>query len=469
MKAAVVAVLSLACAAASVSAQNYAPDDLGHRTVERRAIETVIWGMPAVNFDLMLQEMLKLGGKANQIVYWSRLPDWKNQTLTPNPDSIYLMPFIDTKDAGPVVIEIPPADGGSITGTIMDSWQAPLADVGPAGVDAGKGGKYVVLPPDFADKMPDGYISLPSVTYQGYALLRSILKSGSDTDIVKAVDYGRRIKVYPLSTAANPQATTFVDAIDVVYDATIPYDIRFFQSLDRFVQRERWLTRDKVMIDQLATIGIEKGKPFAPDSKTEGILNSAAGEAHALLELNYENALSPYFAKSLWSLPVQPQFIKAAQSGYREADKYPVDARGLVFTFAFFTPKTSGAGSFYLMDIRDKAGEAFDGGKIYRLTVPANPPVRQYWSATVYDRATHTLVRDQKTVSRSSQSPGLQKNADGSVDVYFGPKPPAGKEPNWVPTDPSAKFEVLFRFYGPEKPLFDKTWTLPDIERIAAQ
>ena len=317
--------------------------------------------------------------------------------------------------------------------------------------------------------MPDGYISLPSVTYQGYALLRSILKSGSDTDIVKAVDYGRRIKVYPLSTAANPQATTFVDAIDVVYDATIPYDIRFFQSLDRFVQRERWLTRDKVMIDQLATIGIEKGKSFAPDSKTEGILNSAAGEAHALLELNYENALSPYFAKSLWSLPVQPQFIKAAQSGYREADKYPVDARGLVFTFAFFTPKTSGAGSFYLMDIRDKAGEAFDGGKIYRLTVPANPPVRQYWSATVYDRATHTLVRDQKTVSRSSQSPRLQKNADGSVDVYFGPKPPAGKAPNWVPTDPSAKFEVLFRFYGPEKPLFDKTWTLPDIERIAAQ
>jgi hypothetical protein len=151
MKAAVVAVLSLACAAASVSAQNYAPDDLGHRTVERRAIETVIWGMPAVNFDLMLQEMLKLGGKANQIVYWSRLPDWKNQTLTPNPDSIYLMPFIDTKAAGPVVIEIPPADGGSITGTIMDSWQTPLADVGPAGVDAGKGGKYVVLPPDFAD------------------------------------------------------------------------------------------------------------------------------------------------------------------------------------------------------------------------------------------------------------------------------------------------------------------------------
>jgi hypothetical protein len=106
---------------------------------------------------------------------------------------------------------------------------------------------------------------------------------------------------------------------------------------------------------------------------------------------------------------------------------------------------------------------------MYRLTVPANVPVRQYWSATVYDRATHTLIRDQKRVSRSSQNPDLQKNADGSVEIYFGPKAPIGKESNWVPTSPSRKFEVLFRFYGPEKPLFEKTWKLPDIERIVAQ
>jgi hypothetical protein len=249
---------------------------------------------------------------------------------------------------------------------------------------------------------------------------------------------------------------------------SIPYDIRFFQTLDRFVQQEPWLTRDKAMIDQLRSIGIEKGKPFAPDTKTEGILNDAVLEAHALLERGYQNAFPPYFTGRRWALPADPQYIKAAQSGYAEADTYPVDARGLVFSFAFFTPK-GGTGSFYLMDIRDKDGEAFDGGKTYRLTVPANVPVRQYWSATVYDRATHALIRDQKTVSRSSQSSGLQRNADGSVDVYFGPKAPVGKEPNWVPTSPSGKFEVLFRFYGPEKPLFDKTWVLPDIERIAAQ
>jgi len=463
----VFAAVSLIWAAVSADAQQFSASDLTRRIVERRAVEAVIWGMPAVNYDLMLQEMLRLGGKANQIVYWSRLPDWKNQTLTPNPDAIYLMPFINTKDVGPVVIEIPPADEGSVTGTIMDAWQMPLADVGPAGMDAGKGGKYVVLPPNFTDKAPDGYIALPSATYQGYALLRSMLKSGSDSDIVGAVDYGKRIKVYPLSTAANPAATTFVDAIDAVYDATIPYDIRFFQSLDRFVQQEPWLTRDKAMIDQLKLIGIEKGKPFAPDPKAEGFLHTGAREAQALLELTYENAFTPYFADAHWVFPADTQYISQAQSGYAAADAYPVDARGVVFSFAFFTPKGP-TGSFYLMDIRDKVGETFDGGKTYRLTVPANAPVRQYWSATVYDRTTHTLIRDQKTVSRSSQSPGLQKNADGSVDVYFGPSAPIGKEPNWVPTNPGGQFEVLFRFYGPEKPLFDKTWKLPDIERIAA-
>ena len=159
-------------------------------------------------------------GAFNQIVYWSRLPDWKNQTLTPNPDSIYLMPFINTKDTGPVVIEIPPAEGGSINGTIMNVWQTPLEDVWSAGVDKGKGGKYLILPPASTYKASSDYIALPSETYEGYALLRSILKGGSDADIAQAAAYGRRIKVYPLSQADNPPPTKFVDAIDVVYDAT---------------------------------------------------------------------------------------------------------------------------------------------------------------------------------------------------------------------------------------------------------
>ena len=441
--------------------------DLARGAVERRAVEAVIWGMPAVNFDLMYQAMVReMHGGFNEVVYWSRLPDWKNQTLTPNPDAIYLMPFFDTKD-GPIVLEIPPADDGVINGTVMDAWQMPLEDVGPAGVDRGKGGKYLILPPGHAGKVPGGYIALRSQTYQGYALLRSILKGSGDAYLTQAVDYGRRIRLYPLAQAGNPPGTSFRDAIDVIYDATIPYDWRFFESLDRFVQREVWLGRDKVMIEMLKSIGIEKGKPFSPDDAMKATLGDAASEAHRLLQAKYETLFSPaYYEGTNWALPAAQDYIDAAATGYSDPDSYPIDSRGVVFSFAFFTPKHLGEGQFYLMAIKDKNDQELSGANTYRLTVPANAPVTQYWSATAYDRETHALIRGLAWSSRSSQTPGLQQNADGSVDIWFGPTAPADKETNWVPTVASGKFEVLFRFYGPQKPLFDRTWKLPDIEPV---
>jgi hypothetical protein len=244
--------------------------DLHDRTVERRAVETVIWSTPAVNYDRMYQAMVhdaKAGEGSNKIVYWSRLFNWKNQTLTPNPDSIYFMPFFNMKDVGAIVLEIPPADEGSITGSIDDCWQAAIEDVGPAGADKGKGGKYLLLPPGYKDKVPNGYIPRQSYTYEGYALLRSILKSNSEADIAKAVAYGKRINLYPLSQSAHPPPAQFIDAIDVVYDATLPWDLSYFQSLDRIVQIEPWQTRDKAMIDQLKYIGIEKVSPTAPTGR----------------------------------------------------------------------------------------------------------------------------------------------------------------------------------------------------------
>jgi hypothetical protein len=234
------------------------------------------------------------------------------------------------------------------------------------------------------------------------------------------VAYGKRVRFYRLTQAANPPATKFVDAIDVVFDNTIPYDLRFFESLDRFVQREPWLERDKAMIDQLKSIGIEKGKPFNPDSKTQEILKEAAREAQTWLDVKYEGVFSPPFNEGThWALPASAEVVEAMQTLFAKHDAYPVDGRGVSYSMAYFSAKHLGEGQFYLMSIVDKKGLPFDGGSTYRLTVPLNAPVRLYWSATVYDRATHALIRNMPWSSRSSHSPGMQKNADGSVDIYF--------------------------------------------------
>lgn len=456
-----------ACVLLGLSGPGFAQRPLADDSrIRSRAVEAVIWGMPAVNFDLMYQAMLKAGGKPNQIVYWSRPLDWKNQTLTPNPSTIYLMPFIDTKDAGPMVLEIPAASGGSVTGTITDGWQVAVDDVGPAGADKGRGGKYLILPPGYDKKVPGGYIVLRPPTYMTGPLLRSNITGGGPADVANAVAYGKRIKLYPLSKAAAPPPTTFVDAIDTAFDSTIPYDVRFFETLNRFVQREPWLERDKAMIDQLKSVGIEKGKPFDPDDAKRSILEAAANEARSVLDARYEALFTPYYDDARWALPVAPDVVEGLANNFSKPGVYPVDDRGAFYSFAYSSVKHLGSGQFYLVTIRDKAGAPFSGADSYRLTVPANAPVDLYWSATAYDRQTHALIKNVSRTSRGSNVPEVRKNADGSVDLYFGSKAPEGKEANWVPTDPARGFEVMMRFFGPKKPLFEKSWRLPDIEKM---
>lgn len=452
---------------AQVMAKRKAPD-LALRAIERRAVEAVSWGMPAVNFDLMLRAMERIAGApgSNKVVYWSRPFIWKNQTLTPNPDTIYFMPFLDTREAGPVVLEVPPADDGSLVGSVDDAWQTALEDVGPAGADQGKGGRYLILPPDHETAVPDGYIVLRSPTYQSYALLRSSLKSATAADVAAAVTYAKRVRVYPLSQADNPPDTVFIDAIDELFDATIPYDLRFFEALDRFVQYEPWIERDRAMIDLLRNVGIEKGKTFAPDPPTKKALESGLREAHSWMDSIYDEFFPPFAEGARWALPASAELAEAIQDSFSKTGSYPTDARGRTYSYVFFSAKHLGAGQYYLMTIKDKSGKTFDGTHDYRLTIPANAPVRLYWSATAYDRATHALIRNTPWCSRSSLSDGIQKNIDGSTTIYFSPKAPPGRETNWVPTSAHGEFEVLFRLYGPEKAFFDKQWVLPDIERL---
>lgn len=276
---------------------------------EWRAIEAMVWGMPAVNLELMRQAMLKVTqGRTNLILYWSNLLDWRCQTLTPNSDVIYLKPFFDTREVGPIVVEVPPADDGVINGTLMDAWQTPLEDVGPAGLDGGAGGRYLLLPPGYDAPTPPGYFVFRLPTYSGYGLFRSILRSGSPADLAKAVEYGRRLKLYPLSAASNPPATTFVDADGTLFDSTIPYDARYYEHLARIVGKEPWLQRDRAMIDTLRTLGIEKGKPYAPSDAQRGQLNAAAAKAHKMLDDGFERLFdTPFWPGTRWAFPASQE------------------------------------------------------------------------------------------------------------------------------------------------------------------
>ena len=224
----------------------------------------------------------------------------------------------------------------------------------------------------------------------------------------------------------------------------------------------------KKAVDEIAaglrSLGIEKGKSFQPDARTQALLNAGATEARAWLEHQYSPGFAPFYSGSHWGPPANPVFVEATQSGYANPDSYPVDARGVTYSLGFTGIKRLGTAQFYLMANRDRAGQELDGTRTYRLRIPVGVPVRRYWSVTVYDRATHALIRNLPYSSRSSQT--ATKNADGTVDVFFGPKAPTGKEASWVPTNPSGKFELLFRAYGPEPAFFEKTWRLPDVERI---
>lgn len=460
--------LALAVLNGQTHAESFTPQQLTERAIHRRAVEAVIWGMPAVNYDLMLQEMLtKTPGKVNQVIYWGRPLDWHNQTLTPNPDTLYFMAFFNTKDVGPIVVEVPPGDeNGSLNANFCNVWQEPLMDAGLLGVDAGKGMKLLILPPDYQDKAPAGYEPIQPQTHASYALIRSNLKSHGAADVSASLNYAKRLKVYPLSQVVHPPETSFTDVQKVDFDSTIKYDASFYSHLDRIVQSEPWLERDRVMIDTLKYIGIEKGKPFQPGAEVNKLLADAVREAGAELEAEYDAGFPGFFTeKSRWMTP-PPDFIRGMKASFKDPDDYPWHQRGLVYTYAFIAIKNLGAAQFYSVSIKDAAGQNFDGAKNYRLHVPPHVPVEQYWSVTAYDRQLHTLIKGMPRASCASNAADLQKNSDGSVDVYFGPTAPVGKESNWMPTDPQRGFELMARFYAPKKEFFEKTWVLPDVEEV---
>ena len=277
-------------------AQTLTGAELNRRTVERRAVDAVIWGLPLVSEDAVKQAAFR-DGKANynDIVWWPKGGGWKNQSPTPNVNTRYMYFFINTKQDGPVVVELPPAvPGASFYGTIEDAWYVPLVDIG----FEGKGGKYLVLPPDYKGDVPDGYIPVRPKTYNTMTLLRSILASFSEKDVQTGNDLVKQVKIYPLSKAANPPAQRLLDMTEVMYNGLVKYDETFFTSLARMLNEETVQPRDLQMMGMLLPLGIEKGKEFKPDAATVAQLKAAAVEAHAWLMDKAATDITPWWPEA---------------------------------------------------------------------------------------------------------------------------------------------------------------------------
>ena len=274
------------------------------------------------------------------------------------------------------------------------------------------------------------------------------------------MDLVKKIRIYRLAQATNPPPQRYIDMAGNLFDGIARFDVTFYESLARMVEEEAAQPRDLVALGELRSIGIEKGKPFKPDAAMREILNKAVLEARAgFIQSNY--ALPPFREGAQWAIPAKEVALRTAFS-FHDGQRLALDERAAFF-FLGCAPPVKGGASFYLFGSKDAKAAPLEGGKSYRLHVPPKVPARQFWALTVYDLEEANFIRESPKVEVNSYQ-NLQKNADGSVDVFFGPKAPDGKESNWVYTAPGTRWVSLFRFYGPEKALLDKTWTLPDIE-----
>jgi hypothetical protein len=458
---AVAGVIALVFMTATAQTQNSA-DELKRATFTRRAVDGALWGMPAASMASFRRSLAGVGAGYNDVLYFSKPLEARHEFITANNNTPYVATALDLHQ-GPMVVEVPPASAKvALFGSAIDSFQVPLVDVGPAGDDAGRGGKYLFLPPGYRDGAPAGYLVIPSTTNFLHVAFRPIVGKGAT--IEDGVAYAKTLKVYPLSSAANPPPTKFVDAYPQAWHTLPVFDLSFFKDIAAVVNDEPAQKKDAVMLGLLASIGIEKGKPFNPTGDTAKAFEQAAAQAYDVMQANLVGPLSD----RIWP---DRQWTELHMTPTRNTDfmidgRLLIDERATVYFLGTWVPKKSVA-SAYPQAYRDGTGALLKGDKTYRLRVPADTPARDFWSAIVYSMKTKSMIPNaQNVVGLSSYDKSkMQMNGDGSVDLYFGPKAPAGKEANWIPT--GEDFFVIFRLYGPEKAYFDKTWKLPDIESVS--
>jgi hypothetical protein len=426
-----------------------------------RAIEVYLTQMMPVN-EIALREGLRAFGsrKPTQVVIWEDLMDARTVLLTANTETVYALAHLDLKTDGPTVVEAPP----HMLGFLQDGLQRYLVDIGPLGPDKGRGGKFLVLPPGFEGSAPEGYFVARSPTYSVLFGVRGFQVDGN-TD--QAVSLMKQIRIYPLDQASSPPME-FMNGSGHDIDTVFPDNFRFFELLAMLVDEEPLDSFGPLERFQMQAIGIEKGKPFDPDDKTKALLSEAARIGGAMARANTYASSSPgvfYYPDRKW------QGIPDGMTYTFTRDGAPqIDARNNVYYMATgnspaMMEKNIGQGSQYLWSYRDADGNFLDGAKIYRLHILPDIPAENFWSVVVYDALSRSELQNGQPLPSISSYTKPVINADGSIDITFGPEKPEGKG-NWIRTVPGRGWFPIFRFYSPTEPYFDKTWKLEDIVAV---
>jgi hypothetical protein len=397
--------------------------------------------------------LLVLHGRPEQIVF------------TPNSDTPYAGGTIDLSN-GPIVIDIPP---GPIMAVINDLNQRFVMDMGLPGPDQGKGGKHLVLPPGYKGTVPSGYYSATATTNRVLFLLRAIPPGGDDA---KGVELLKTVKVAPLNAPAGWKGVSWIDQGDKPADFTAnrwELGLEYWRKLHSVIDSEPPFEAYRMNYGQLATLGIEKGKPFAPDARMTGILEQAAKLANAQMRVASFADRRP--DRVAWPDRKWEWATLRPENGTFDLPAYKdLDARAKWFYQAQIESpamfrRTAAAGSLYWLGVRDSSGAYLDGAKTYKLTVPLPVPARLFWSVTVYDPVTRSELQTDVMKAALRSLVELKDATGSSVELYFGPKAPAGQA-HWVKTAPDKGWFTYFRIYGPDAAAFDGSWKPGDFEEV---
>jgi hypothetical protein len=430
-----------------------------------RGVETFLSGIPAASVYAACEGVSQAGVKRNEgIGIMEDLMDARSLFLTANSTTVYVFMCLDLKD-GPVVVEAPPG----VLGPVDDAYFRWVTDVGLTGPDKGAGGKYLFVPPGYAGALPsEGYFIIKPATYSNLIFYRAFVKGG---DIAAAANGVKaKARIYPLSGAGNPPTQAFVDLSGKQFNTIHANDFHFYEEINSVIQHEPADAFDPEIVGLFASIGIKKDKPFAPDERMKGILTDAVAVGNATaraIVFAPRDERVKFYPDRQWGTGFVGGSYEFLNNGERMLDArtlFHYYATGITPAMAFSKP---GTGSAYAYATRDSMGRYLDGGKTYKLTLPAPIPAAQFWSFMVYDGQTRSMLEtDQKLAGLDSNQKGIEKNADGSVTVWFAPKAPAGHETNWVQTMPGKGWNSLLRLYAPLEPWFDKTWKPGDFELV---